>query len=427
MTRARHNSSLLVCLALVALAAGACRRSRSTDIAVVDPAEGRFPHPKHRDLACTECHDPAAVLSGEPARPGADDHAPCDRDRCHRAEFLRAPGPLCEMCHDKIGMAAGATTLAPYPPASGGRSLASEFSHRQHLNFDAMEKSVGFHVSCTDCHDFQTEGGELSAPNHAVCGRCHAPEAAPKGSPSLVECDRCHQQRVVKPARKRTLIVGDLVFAHGPHRTDRRGKLIRCAECHTSSAKVAVPGDHEPPQTKSCVGCHDDEKRTPPVARMKQCETCHATRAASIGALAPRSHLPATERPADHTLAFRQDHAIDVERDAPRCARCHTFLSGSRRDVCDECHQVMPPRSHVVTWREYDHGPEASARSDGCARCHGGDFCIACHSVPPRSHQPVGRYGEMGEHATDAMIRPRSCVACHEIGEFCRRCHRVRR
>jgi hypothetical protein len=82
----------------------------------------------------------------------------------------------------------------------------------------------------------------------------------------------------------------------------------------------------------------------------------------------------------------------------------------------------MEPRSHTVTWREYDHGPEAAARSDGCAICHGGDFCIACHQVAPRSHQPLGEFSGPG-HAPQAKLNPRSCITCHRPEMFCVNCH----
>ena len=57
---------------------------------------------------------------------------------------------------------------------------------------------------------------------------------------------------------------------------------------------------------------------------------------------------------------FRRDHGDEVTRDASRCAKCHTAVSGASRDVCDECHRVMRPSDHVVSWREYDHGPDAA-------------------------------------------------------------------
>ena len=137
----------------------------------------------------------------------------------------------------------------------------------------------------------------------------------------------------------------------------------------------------------------------------------------TIGALAPRSHLPGTERPIDHTLAFRRDHRSEAQ-DATRCAGCHQMMSGSPRAACDECHQVMRPQDHTVLWREYDHGGEAVVASDRCATCHVVDYCTACHRRPPRSHAPLGSFGT-GDHGDLARQNPRSCLTCHEPATDC--------
>ncbi|HEU5061410.1 MAG TPA: hypothetical protein VFU21_33020, partial [Kofleriaceae bacterium] len=173
----------LVVAALV-LAAGGCRGKGGESPRPADSEKGRFPHARHAQLVCTECHPREAVLAGRPARPGASDHAPCDRGACHRDAFLGRPGPFCRLCHERVapGVDKG-TRPAPYPPVTGRRALAAEFSHQMHLDADAMEERVGFHVSCSDCH--APGGAELQPPDHAVCGRCHAPEAAPRGTPTM--------------------------------------------------------------------------------------------------------------------------------------------------------------------------------------------------------------------------------------------------
>ena len=419
-----RSLALASCLAAAALAAlpglAGCRATAERTSPVPSDSErGRFPHVRHRALSCTECHRIDDVVAGRPARPGAEDHAPCDRERCHRPAFaaIAAPGALCRICHSRVGPAQpGGTRLAPYPPARGRRALAAEFSHARHLDLHFMEGKVGFHVSCSDCHE--QAGGGLAPPGHAVCARCHAPEASPPGAPTMVECARCHVDRPVQPSRLRRFIVGDLRFDHGPHRQDRRGRRIGCASCHTDAAAATTTEAHAPPLMAACVGCHDDSARTPPVKRMRMCETCHATRQASIGSIAPRSHLPALERPEDHTRAFRRDHAADASADPQRCARCHTSMSGSPRDSCDDCHRVMRPQDHTVTWREFDHGPASAARADVCAVCHQGDYCIACHQVRPRSHFPSAAFAAEG-HGQFARFNLRSCSACHVFETDC--------
>jgi hypothetical protein len=154
--------------------------------------------------------------------------------------------------------------------------------------------------------------------------------------------------------------------------------------------------------------------------RMRECQTCHTQRQTSLTTLAPRSHLPATERPLDHTLAFRRDHAEVAERDASRCATCHVKMSGNPKQACDECHQTMEPSDHRITWRELDHGTEAAADRDRCATCHVVEFCTACHQVRPRSHGL--KYDFLTEHGHLARVNVRSCLTCHAERE-CTECH----
>jgi len=421
------RGSLAAAASLCAIVAAlSCRAERGTTLPLlVETEKGRFPHAKHTTTTCITCHSVSAVLSGKPARPGANDHAPCDRNQCHKAEFLKPPGDFCKMCHSAVGVAlGGVTSPAPYPPIKGPRAMASNFSHAKHLDYALMEKRVGFHVSCTDCHKLGDRG--LTRPGHKVCARCHAREAAPTRAPSLRDCAACHSPKTKKPTRLRTLIRGDLRFAHKRHRTDRRGKIVLCTTCHKNTKRVRQTAKHSAPATATCVGCHDDETRVPQSRRMRVCETCHTTRARTIGSIAPRSHLPTPDRPIDHTIAFRKDHATDARKDSARCAKCHTFMSGSKRSSCDDCHQVMRPKNHVVTWREFEHGPAAATRADVCATCHAGDFCTSCHSKPPRSHMPLTSW-RMGGHGAQAAFNMRPCITCHTVARDCSRCHRVRR
>ncbi len=410
-----RSASNALCPAAIAafVAVAGCRGPQIQNAApIAETEEGRFPHTQHAKEPCVSCHSLSAVLAGRLARPGSRDHAPCDRDQCHRKDFLRPPGKLCAVCHAKVDPTKpGSSVPAPYPPEHGPRTLASRFSHSAHLDYGAMEKQVGFHVSCTDCHIFDASD-VLKRPGHAVCERCHAPGAAPPGSPTLRECEKCHSPRARKPSRLRRLIVGDLRFRHAMHRRDRTGKPIRCTECHKETAESDEPGAQPPPDTRSCVQCHDDVERTPSNRRMRVCETCHSSLVSGFSRIAPRSHLPAPDRPADHTLAFRRDHSADAEQDSDRCARCHTFMSGSKRNTCDQCHQVMRPQDHVVTWHEYEHGPAAATRADRCATCHPGEFCTTCHSRRPRSHFPIYEFTR-GGHGALAAYDMRACMTCH--------------
>jgi hypothetical protein len=256
-----------------------------------------------------------------------------------------------------------------------------------------MEDAVGFHITCGDCH-VQGEADVPAIGGHAECARCHAAEVGLEGAPAMDDCTGCHDVGARVERHRRRLIVGDLHFDHRNHQVDRRGATIRCQACHADSAGAGGRDDHPAPRVATCVACHDDSARTPDGMRMRACETCHATLSQGIGQLAPRSHLPATERPLDHTLAFRRDHGEDAARDTRRCANCHTQMSGNARAACDECHQNMRPWDHNVMWRESDHG----------------DYCLACHQQKPRSHL----FGWRDEHGLRARINPRACFVCHD-------------
>jgi hypothetical protein len=374
-------------LTLILAAASCGRAPPRAATQELDTQALRFPHARHADIACTDCHPRDAVLAGRLARPGTTDHAPCDRGNCHHDDFTREPGELCGLCHDSVDpTGAEASPLTPYPPAAGARALASAFSHTTHVDWPRLEAAVGFHVACTDCHPRGDDEADPRLPDHASCLRCHAAEAAPEGAPTMDDCAACHRPRDRAPTRTRSLIRDDLRFAHGAHGVDRRGQPIRCVVCHVDIARVAETDTHAPPPTSACVECHDDEARTPTSVRMRICEACHLSKSESFGTLAPRSHLPASERPENHTLAFRSDHGQEARRDAAGCAKCHLTMSGSARDVCDECHQSMRPRDHTVGWRDFEHGPQAATNAQACATCHEAGFCISCHARPPRSH-----------------------------------------
>jgi hypothetical protein len=394
-------------LALLVVVLG-CTPPRAADAPLPPIDKTRLSHAQHAGIACTDCHQMGM-------RPGHD-HKPCDT--CHRGAFLAKPGALCDACHTAITVEPLAAPLRPYPSDDIWQAQPPRFSHAAHLDAGRIEARVGFHVTCIDCH-VRGEEGKLVRPDHATCARCHAPEASIAGVPRMDDCKSCHDAGAQLRTRVR-LIKGDLHFDHDRHRADRRGGSIKCEQCHAGSAAATGWNDHAAPRIAACVGCHDDSDRTPTSMRMRACETCHSERSVHLTTIAPRSHLPATERPIDHTIAFRRDHAEAAERDGARCAACHTQMSGNARDMCDECHQTMRPADHRITFRELDHGTEAAADRDRCARCHVVEFCSACHSQRPRSHGFAGSFNN--DHGPLARINLRSCLTCHQEA-FCNGCH----
>ncbi len=425
--RARTLLTTLTFTLLISFSACQSRPSTSTAQAdVVLPL--RFPHASHVEVACAHCHPPASAASANTLRPGQDAHQSCNTAPCHAKDFAGPPTQLCGLCHENLAQTNHErSTLVPFPPQTGTRTQAVAFSHQQHLNADRMEQLLGFHISCTDCHtpyrstsDNHTfsKDSKLLRPSHKACARCHAAEAALPDHPTMERCQSCHQANLQRN-RDRQLVTGDLHFSHALHQSDRRGKRMGCATCHIATLQArGNESDTHTPAMQACVSCHNDETRVAPDRRMSRCETCHYTRFAGVGALAPRSHMPATERPANHTQAFRRDHAKDARMSSAPCGRCHTMVSGNRRNTCDECHQVMRPQDHTVTWREYDHGTQATTQPDRCATCHQVDVCISCHQTSPRSHFPALSFRN-GGHGTLAVFNMRACVTCHEVRRDC--------
>lgn len=394
---------------VMAMLVAACTPPRVADVPIAPADPARINHAQHAQISCGNCHR-------SNKRPGADDHKPCDDGACHKKEFLQPPGLFCRICHTKVTTSPLDAPLKDYPTVDPWQLLPPVFSHRRHMDANRMESQVGFHVACADCH---TRDGAQVRPNHGTCSRCHAAEAALAHAPRMEDCVGCHTNGARLRVRKR-LIRDDLQFEHDHHRTDRKGVPIRCEDCHGRTASSPSYDDHGPVRIESCVGCHDDGDRTPYPMRMRICETCHKERLATLTAIAPRNHLPATERPLDHTLAFRRDHAEAAGQNAARCATCHTQMSGNPRQACDECHQRMLPADHRITFRELDHGPEAAADRNRCATCHVVEFCTACHQQRPRSHGFVGTFEK--EHGRLARLNVRSCTTCH-VQDFCLACH----
>jgi hypothetical protein len=391
----------------------------------------RFPHQLHtgndptirafegRGLACADCHPAEAVRQGKVARPGSNNHFPCDV--CHKDEFYKPPGAFCRNCHESVDPTTrGAVVMQPYPERGLKRVLAAAFSHKLHLDKDGMEAKVGHHLDCGDCHKRDPQSRDPVLPQHAQCAPCHSAEKAAQAKLDMVNCEGCHPTRNVPLDRGRVLYTDDLIFAHADHEVDNSGEEIGCRTCHDQIPNSLSAEDVSVPAMQRCAICHEDTSRTPDRVRIANCGVCHKTITAGV---APRNHLSGGSVPENHTIAFRKDHGEAAGAKDARCAFCHTGLSGSSRDTCFECHQTWAPRDHNLGWKDDAHGQEAIVDRDRCAQCHTAEYCTACHSLPPRSHQPLGDF-RLGGHAEAARYDLRSCFACHTFEATCSQCHR---
>jgi len=423
-------------LAIFAIWACACSSSRNASVSRAAPPGGiavstdRFPHGLHtsdkpeirtwrgRGLGCADCHDARAVREGRVARPGLDQHAPCDD--CHSAEFAKRPGLLCKVCHISVEpRATGASPLQPYPERGAVQTLASTFSHRSHLDAGKMEAAAGAHVACSDCHARDPDSRDPTLPGHQVCARCHEQNANIKAQLAMERCAGCHPDRGVELQRGRIFITGDLRFRHSTHEVDSTGEAVPCATCHASVEQASSREAMSVPAMERCAACHEDARRSPDRVRMDHCRVCHGQIEAGTP---PTSHMVSGTRPTDHTLAFRKHHGEAAAARDAKCRFCHREVSGAREDSCFQCHQVMRPRSHNLMFRD-DHGRAAQADGTSCATCHTPESCVACHAVPPRSHTPLGAFRQ-GGHAEQARFGLTACMTCHTYEDTCSKCHR---
>jgi len=364
------------------------------------------------------------------ARPGANQHAPCDD--CHKAEFFKPPGALCRVCHKTVDpfkphQTAGwekNADLQPYPVRGGTQTLASTFSHELHLDSGKMERASGSHVACGDCHERQADSRDPMVPGHMQCARCHQQAEKVKAVLPMNNCAGCHPKNI-ETTRGRRFITGDLRFAHSTHEKDKAGNAVACETCHDNVRTATTREDMAIPQMEVCAQCHEDAGRSPDRVRMDQCGVCHSN--GEDLASAPPNHLTGGgskggARPADHTLAFRKHHGEQAAAKDSPCRRCHTELQGTREDTCFQCHQVMRPHDHNLIWRN-DHGRDAQTDSTRCQTCHAPETCAGCHSIPPRSHTPLGDFRN-GGHAEQARFGLSACLTCHTYETTCASCHR---
>ncbi len=260
------------------------------------------------------------------------------------------------------------------------------FSHKYHA------EEIG--VECTDCHP-ATESKLASdnlLPDMDGCYTCHDEDQ---------ECTVCHKDPDNAIAYPRiTEYIAK--FSHAEH----SGEDFTCENCHKGVAKSSDITEKHLPSMEKCVECHVV------TSDADYCYICHEKGENLI--------------PADHHLAWRQDHGI-VAQTEENCSACHTENS------CLECHEgdnldhKVHPLGYVNT-----HGIFARANKENCYTCHEElAFCVECHQtrgVTPRSHLTANwtNMSTGGGHARAAKLDLDSCIACHSDAggdPSCTGCH----
>ena len=305
-----------------------------------------------------------------------------------------------------LGLAACATVLGTRKPTEPGREI--RMSHEIHKDLD-----------CDMCHSAIPEAVAITdglRPKEATCLECHG-DKKEDGA-----CNFCHTDGQYPATYARQS--HDILFSHKAHLERTKGQ---CSTCHKKLSDFRQPG-FTPPTMSACATCHSED------IEQGRCKQCHVD-------LRKYPLKPITALA--HSGNFVQQHGRLARTTAESCAQCHD------QTFCADCHaKTVPTRielkftenvqSDFIHRGDYitRHSLEAQNDQSLCARCHGQNFCVACHnnmnvgpgSANPRSPHPAGwSYPGPTSHASTARRDIASCASCHDQGvrSNCIDCHKV--
>ena len=290
-----------------------------------------FPHDKHADADCIDCHLTSKPQGAAKTRPLT--HASCFT--CHNQESELAPLPQnCDACHKAVQV-----------------TNQRVFAHAQPQNYSQFKHDDRNHarLPCLLCHRRENNSPQPTLPGkaaHTPCTGCHAQQFS---NPASAICTICHtdvQSGKVKafpPLRS-----FDARFDHARHAG------TACATCHRSNRRgvgLSIPSRLNAHVT--CFSCH-----TPDARNISSCNTCHQLgRLVRTPEQAPAyrvgfSHAnhDATEKlgcGACHRSRGRQVSApLPLNHHAPvgasSCATCHNgqrAFGGDDFSACKRCHK----------------------------------------------------------------------------------------
>jgi hypothetical protein len=311
-------------------------------------------------------------------------------------------------------LAAVLAAACGYKPVKEGypaNQPAYVFPHGTHVDAD---------VACTACH-------EMSKATRLDPAVRHVKIPAPVTKQKV--CADCHDKEPVLsiPKRDRAYRVN---FSHQDH-------LTRVQDCKACHVKVPEVGDTAPatPPMATCTACHYHQQEF----AQARCTPCHV----DLKGYQPES-------------AFRHEgnwiamHGALARPSAESCAQCHD------QTFCVTCHSpaTTPTKIETIFPERVDrafihrgdyvsrHMVDAAAQPANCRRCHGSQFCDACHAannfspsssaanlIAPPSHSSGWSNtvpGDGGRHRTAARRDISSCAACHDQRgpvNSCRTCH----
>lgn len=414
-------------------------------------------------LACTACHDTAAL---PPAHPAAS------------ASATRAD---CQGCHDTGSHTRGTVALAGHDASwmdrasAGFHAFAAERGLSRCRACHSQDLSGGVTgSSCASCH---RSGGQAASADFSTCTGCHgggdnATGAPPRaiwgrGSDAVrvgahtthvtaspvspaIGCATCHAppadlfapghiDELTDPAAVPTAGVefgGLATLAGAAPSWDRANGKCASTYCHGNfpGGNTTYAPTWTSPAANACGTCHGlppggNHPGVDPSAGLAACSACHAeTIAASGQVIAPASggkHLDGLVEAAGHpgewmSTASTGFHAYSANANIASCQGCHGTnldgVGGTARTACARCHDGNLPAG-VASW------------NTNCVMCHGGAHdqtgappkAIWGHAGDPSrgggTADPV-RVGAHSAHVNGAsngtpLSPPFDCGVCH--------------
>lgn len=436
-----------------------------------------FPHDKHTDTDCADCHQLYQQQAKGTFRTRPVTHSTCFT--CHNQESELAPLPQnCDVCHKPSGSEKPAADFDEKLANAGEvkdwwtlnaarhRISAGGFRHEPHTdlkctqchnvavmnttNDETMKVSVKSCGGAEGCHITSTldEGGILNYEiDHRktnarfVCTKCHIAFGNKSVPPSHVNAIPkpvvlASERRFFAHATPQSVTVDYSVFKHD----DRNHARLPCLLCHrreNNSPQPALPGkaDHAP-----CTGCHAQQFAN---RASEICTICHTdVQSGKVKPFPPLRSFDARFDHAKHTAAgtacatcHRQDRrgvgfSIPSRLNAHvTCFGCHTpnaQVNGRSISSCSTCHQIgrlVRTSEQAPAYRVgFSHANHAASEKLAC---------VACHQV--RAGLQLGRQvsapSPLNHHG---LANALSCATCHngqrafggDDFSACKRCHK---
>lgn len=446
-----------------------------------------FPHDKHTDASCADCHHtyqpqgkssdefitkpPKNIGEGFWLKKGTFKTRPLTHTgcfTCHNQESELAPLPQnCDACH-KLTLAENRTADFDEKLAKtiGSKDWWTVTAWRSRSSAGAFRHEAHADLKCTQCHQVTTPNAPQKVAVKSCGGAegCHITATVDEGGILNYEieqrnkdakfvCTKCHIVFGTRPVPASHLSAIPKAasyrraFAHAPatdfsqfKHDDRNHARLPCLLCHrreNNSAQPTLPGKaaHAP-----CTGCHQQQFAN---NQSEICTICHTN--TETGQVKPFPPLRSFNVRFDHSTHANQGASCATCHRRNRngvglsipsrlnahvaCYSCHTpGARANERDIssCSTCHQL----GNLVRTSE-----QAAAYRIGFSHTNHDASekltCIECHKV--RAGLPQGR--QVSEPAPlnhHAGARSFSCASCHngqrafggDDFSVCKRCHK---